>query len=164
MFGILTEGQNGCMAWQTCSLAGKGLSLRAELFPLYVMAVCGSLFSAMLLDMRAPKGARNAADNNVSWPYHAANLKAISDFMSNTMMACTDGAGYSYQCSYCGKGWNSKDDSSQQKPKVILHGLLSADLRVRIGLFMRIQALSKIACKHSSRCACKYNAGCCCLL
>ena len=94
------------------------------------MAVSGSLFSAMLLDMKAPKGPRIAADSTTSWPYHVVNLKAISDFNSNTMMACTDGAGLSYQCSYCGKGWNSKDDSNHGKPKVLLHALLLENLRM----------------------------------
>ena len=94
--------------------------MAAEYFPLYVMAVTGSLFTAMLLDMKAPKVKRVPADPTTSWPYHAANLKAIFDFITSTLSACIDGAGTSYQCSYCGKGWNSLGHSSKQRPKVIL--------------------------------------------
>ena len=96
----------------------RGSRLAAEYFPLYVMAVTGSLFTAMLLDMKAPKFKRVLADPTTSWPYHAANLRAIFDFITSTLSACIDGAGTNYQCSYCGKGWNSLGQSSKQRPKV----------------------------------------------
>ncbi|CAL5228034.1 g11098 [Coccomyxa viridis] len=47
-----------------------------------------------------------------------ANLRAIFDFLTSTLSACIDGAGTNYQCSYCGKGWNSLGQSSKQRPKV----------------------------------------------
>ena len=96
----------------------------AEVFPLYIMAVSGHLFSALLVDMRAPRVPRNPGDMNTSWPYHVANLRAIASFVVNTMLACLDGAGSIYQCSYCGIAWSSttpKVSHSKQKPKVTLH-------------------------------------------
>ena len=97
----------------------------AEVFPLYIMAVCGHLFSAMLVDMRAPRVPRNPGDMNTSWPYHVANLRTVACFLVNTMLACLDGAGSIYQCSYCGIAWSSttpKVSHSKQKPKVTLLG------------------------------------------
>ena len=80
----------------------------AELFPVYVIAVSECLFSAMLVVLKAPKTLREATKPDTSWPYHLANLKAISDTHAAFMMACTDGGGITHQCSYCGKAWNSK--------------------------------------------------------
>ena len=85
------------------------------------MGVTGHLFSAMLVDMRAPRVLRSPGDMNTSWPYHVANLRAIASFLVNTMLACLDGAGSIYQCAYCGIAWSSatsKVSHSKQKPKV----------------------------------------------
>ena len=82
------------------------------------MSVSGCLFSAMLLDMRAPNVRFDPASPSSAWPYHLPNLEALINFNMYIMAAIEDGAGFTYQCSYCGKGWSGKTDSVQREPKV----------------------------------------------
>ncbi len=91
--------------------------LFAGLYPIYIVAVSVCLFSAMLLDMRAPTGCQEPLNPN--WPFHLLNLKAIVKLHMCIMSCVADmGAGLTYQCSYCGKGWSAEADSSKDKPKV----------------------------------------------
>ncbi len=109
----------GCMAQGAGSWL-TDIQFPAAHYPVYVPAVSGCIFSAMLLDMRAPKAPFSGpAQSNKSWPYHLINLTAIAKF--NVAILCGarhEMAGQTYQCACCGKAWNSKSDSSKEKPKV----------------------------------------------
>ena len=115
---ILTCGQTSAHGMRKL----KGLTrspLSAELYPVYVMAVSGCLFGAMLLGMRAPTGPCNTAEPTASSPFHLLNLQAVTLFKVGILEGCHNGS-TTYQCSYCGEGWASRADSIHQRPKVRL--------------------------------------------
>ncbi|CAL5222059.1 g4358 [Coccomyxa viridis] len=93
---------------------------RPEFFPVYVMAVSGSLFVAMLLDMRGPNAAFSPADPDPDrlWPYEIHNFRAISQFLMHPIASYAEAGCLSYQCAFCGEPWNSTVDSDKPKPKV----------------------------------------------
>ncbi len=84
------------------------------------MAVSGSLFVAMLLDMRGPNAAFSPADPDADrlWPYEIHNFRAISQFLMHPIASYAEAGCLSYQCAFCGEPWNSTVDSDKPKPKV----------------------------------------------
>lgn len=80
------------------------------------MAVSGSLFVAMLLDMRGPRAACSPIDADRSWPYDIHNFRAISQFLMHPIASYAEAGCLSYQCAFCGEPWNPTVDSDKPKP------------------------------------------------
>ncbi len=94
------------------------LSWCAELFAVYVLVVSRHMFAAQLVDMRAPRVHKTSVNPATSWPNGADSVSAIAKSLMTILSTSMDETGATFQCSYCGKGWNSKSDDRKQKPKV----------------------------------------------
>ena len=95
-----------------------GSPVSAELFAVYVLVVSRHMFAAQLVDMRAPRVQERSANHATSWPNGKDSVSAIAESLMTILSTSMDEAGTTFQCVYCGKGWNSKSDDRKQKPEV----------------------------------------------
>ena len=92
--------------------------MSAELWAVYVLVVSRHMFAAQLVDMRAPRVQQTSVDPATSWPNGRDSLITIAESLMTSLSTSIDETGTTYQCSFCGKGWNSKSDDRKQKPQV----------------------------------------------
>ena len=93
----------------------------AESCPLYLLAVSGCIFSALLVDMTRPNESNPLGP---SFPYHTDNTAGVIQFHWQLMRTCVESGGVTHQCAGCGKAWSSRAQGRLQRPKVrSLYGL-----------------------------------------